>query len=272
MAIQDIKSMHVHSFDDVSSEVVVNKKTGIIIRGGVKVIFDGLEGHGKTLLMTMDLRETIERNIRLFEQGLKPRNIFVNTPLYDDVLEQFGEYAKKHIHRYDDFYSLMYNPLVLEGGCDIYVDEIGAKLDARGWADLSPDFREWLSQCDKVGTRLVGTTQDFSMVDKSFRRLTTHLYRVTKIVGSPRPHPTYPVVKRPWGIFSKIKISARNYQEDNPKIEGGILDYILGIFFLDKKYYGMFDTNAKVVKTGGAPLQHLERKCLVCGKIETKHK
>lgn len=227
-----------------------------------KIIFTGQEGSGKSLKMAEYIYYILDNNAYYLKKTGIPRPIWTNTPLSAD----FVALAKSKgipVISWTDLSDI-------EGltGCDIVIDEIGTYLDSRLWTDLPLSFRRWLSQCNKNGVNIIGTSQDFAQVDKSFRRLTSKLYYITKIIGSRRPHYTLPPVSFPYGLFIMRDIDPKSYKEDDPKIDKTGLPHF---FLLKKKYFSIFDTNAEVKESKPLPYKHIERFCPVCDYHKVSH-
>lgn len=223
------------------------------MRDASKIIFDGQEGSGKTLRMARYAVKALYQNKSYFKKTGNARPIYSNfkfSQKFEDKAASFGI----PIIYWNDL-----SQLVGTTGCDIFIDEIGTYFDSRLWADLSLDIRRWLAQCDKNGVNIYGTAQDFAQVDKAFRRLVKKLFRVTKIMGTPRPHPTYPRVKHPWGPFNASPLDPKGYKEDDPKLSGSFLSYIAGFFWLSSDDYNVFNTNDAVVESAPLPLKRVVR-------------
>ena len=235
------------------------------MRYSSKIIFDGQEGSGKTLRMARYAVLALNANAHYYKKTGVPRPLYSNfqfSRAFEDRARAFGI----PIHYWKNL-----DELVGLDGCDIFIDEIGTYFDSRLWTDLPLSVRRWIAQCDKSGVNMYGTAQDFAQIDKSFRRLVKRLYRVRKLLGSPRPHPTYPPVKRPWGLFNMIPLDPKGYTEDEPKLEGGFFSWLFGFFRLHRRDYSVFDTNAKVDESAPMPLKHVERACLTCGVKKVVH-
>lgn len=227
-----------------------------------KLVFTGLEGSGKSLKMAEYLYYILSNNAYYLKKTGIPRPIYTNTPLSSD----FVSLAKSKGIPIISWKNLS----EIDGltGCDIVIDELGTYFDSRLWSELPHSVRLWLSQCNKNGVNIIGTAQDFAQVDKSFRRLTSKLYYVTKIIGSRRPHKTLPPVRFPFGLFMMRDINPRCYREDEPKIDQSGLPHF---FTLKKRYFSIFDTNATIPKSEPLPFKHIERFCSVCGFKKVIH-
>jgi len=95
-------------------------------------------------------------------------------------------------------------------------------------------------------------------VDIAFRRLVTELVLIRKLMGSPRPSPSFPEVKYPWGIFLLQDLDPESMLADvnNPRIVSIRLPMIL-----NKDDWQIYDTRQQIVRSAPAPLRHTERKC-----------
>lgn len=235
------------------------------MRDASKIIFDGQEGSGKTLRMARYANRVLYINARYLKKTRVPRPIFSNFKFSRDFEKKAEKFGVPVI------YWKNLDELVGKTGCDIFIDEIGTYFDSRLWTELSLDVRRWIAQCDKNGVNMYGTAQDFAQVDKAFRRLVKKLYRLQKYMGSPRPHPTYPRVSSPWGLFNASLIDAKGYKEDEPKMKGSFLSWLGGFFWLSKDDYSVFDTNATVVESAPMPLKHVQRHCETCGLEKIVH-
>lgn len=230
----------------------------------MKVIFTGKEDSGKSYLMAVQAYEIVYRNSRWYNRtGVK-------RPIYSSLYfsKEFVKWAEDMNVPIFYWHSLA----EIQGlrDADLFIDEIGTYFDSRLWTDLSLSMRRWLAQTSKVGVDIYGTAQDFAQVDKAFRRLVSELWHVVKIVGSRRPSPTKPPVKRIWGVCSKERLNPDAYEEDNKKSLSFMR--IPSLFFLRKKYALTFDTTQIQKQSPPLPLEHVERLCPTCGKVEVRHR
>jgi len=220
----------------------------------MKVVWTGQESAGKTLRLAMEVDDKLARNAKWFKQSGIARPIAPNFKLAPGVeahAEKLGIPILywRHLHE-----------LVLIDQADVFIDELANYFDSRLWADLSLDVRQWLSQGAKSGIEMYATSQDFGMVDKSFRRLVNELYYVVKAVGSPRPAATRPPVKKIWGWCWVITLDPLTYDEKDDKFERVHLFDMKG-FFIRRRYCEMFDTTQKIKRSEPAPLRHEVRFC-----------
>jgi len=234
-----------------------------------KVIFAGLESSGKSLKLAMVAVDLVYRNASWFKRSGIVRPIATNlefSPFFNNLAEELGV-PIVYWHDLDDLIKLEH--------ADVIIDEVGNYFDARLWSDLSLDVRRWLTQGAKSGIEIYGSAQDFAQVDKSFRRLCNELYEITKLVGSPRPSPTKPPVKRIWGLCMMRGLDPRAYNEDKKKFDSSMS--IPGFFLIQKKYCEVFDTRQKIVRSAPPAFRHEERfcedeNCPLHGRIKGKAK
>jgi len=229
----------------------------------MKYVVSGLEDSGKSLWLARVIRRVANRNARWLRVTGTPRPIITNMWLHADFVRKCENEGVPVRH----FLNL--HEIVDVPDADIFIDEIGTYFDSRMWADIPLDVRRWLAQASKRGTDIYGTAQDFAQVDKSFRRLVNQLQHVVKFIGSDRPTPSRPPVKKPWGVCLRWDLNPTAYAEDNKQIEG-----FLGLpipFFITKEDCDTYDTRQLQKKSEGMPLQHSERRCIVCGKVHITH-
>jgi len=240
----------------------------------MKIVYSGLESSGKSLKLAMTTCDVAWRNKKWKEEQIK----FME----EKGVEEFEKfYGRKDIYVRPivsnlifkkDFYDLVtvdygipiiywekLEELVEYENCDVIWDELGNYLDATKWAMLSSDVKKWLTQGAKVGIEIYGSSQDFGQVDKAFRRLTNHLFHITKVIGSPRPANTKPPVKNIWGLCLVTEMEAKSYKEDQPQIKGNV--QIPDFFFIEKKYCNIFDTTQKIKKENTLYLRHIKVYC-----------
>jgi len=237
-----------------------------------KLIWTGLEDSGKTLCMATMAGNILYRNakwlkeqkrfakkhgVQAFKEKYKrdeiiPRPIIYNCPFSNVFLDE-ARALSIPTRKWKDLEEL---PSL--NGADLFIDEVGTYFDSRTYSMLPLDIRLWLAQASKLGVDIFGAAQDFAQVDISFRRLTTHLYLVTKLAGSMRPHPTRPPVKRIWGICTVREMDPINYDtsegQNNPK--GWPWP-----FFIRRSACELFDTTKRIEKSAPPPYKHVPRRC-----------
>jgi len=218
----------------------------------MKAIFSGLEGSGKSLYLAETIENVAERNAKWFKKSGIQRSIVSNLHFSKDFVSKCEKIGVP-IEYWDNIETL-----VQKKDVDVVIDEVGNYFDSRLWSDLSLDVRRWLSQADKMGIEIYGTAQDFAQVDKAFRRLTTDLFHLTKVVGSRRPSATRPPVKRIWGLVAKFRLDPQGYEEDKKKY----LSLFPSFFFIRAHYCKLFDTGQEIKGGNYSPLRHIERTCI----------
>lgn len=205
----------------------------------MKLVYTGLESSGKSLLLAREAKRLVIRNSKWFAKTGVPR------PIVSNMRFEFGfvEYARSMNVPIEYWTNL--EDIIYRTECDVFIDELLKYFDARMWQTLSLDSKHWLSQGAKSGVHVYATSQDFSQVEKQFRILCNKVYVVKKIMGSPRPMITAPVVKHVWGICSKRGVDPRSFRGDNATMEN--TELIPSFFFILRADTSIFDTNAKVV-------------------------
>lgn len=248
-----------------------------------KLIWTGLEDSGKTLCMASMAGNILYRNAKWYEKQKKfaakygarafqdefkrpepiARPIVYNCPFSDTFLNEAKRLGVP-TRKWKDLEQLI--PMQ---GCDLFVDEIGTYFDSRTYANLPLDIRLWLAQASKMGVDMFGAAQDFAQIDISFRRLTTHLYLVTKLAGSMRPHPTRPPVKRIWGVCTVREMDPVSYDTSEGQNNSKGWPWP---FFIRRSQCELFDTTKRIEKSAPPPYKHVMRRCEVEGcKFEMYH-
>jgi len=193
--------------------------------------------------------ELLYRNRKYFEKyGIK-RQLWTNLKLKPEVEQEFAGY----IEYWTDLKQL--TPL---RDVDVIIDEVATYFDARLWETLSLEMRRWLAQHRKFGIEIYGTSQDFAQVDKAFRRLTSDLLYLTKMIGSRDLSATKPPPKWIWGISFVRHLDPTIYDEQKSKFQG---TGIPGILLISRAGTEIFDTRAEVRLSTALPLKHIERIC-----------
>jgi len=226
------------------------------------VVFSGLPGSGKSLKLADTLvnllyrnRNTYLKNCKKYEQGKidvlpPPRVLWTNLKFTQKVEDEFPGFIK---------YWTDLRQLTVLKDVDVAIDEIATYFDARLWETLSLEMRRWLAQHRKFGIEIYGTAQDFAQTDKAFRRLTSHLFLLRKLIGSGDISPTRPAPKYIWGFVVIRELDPTVYDEQKSKFGGG------GIFptfmMITRAATEIFDTRAEVKMSSALPLKHLEKAC-----------
>lgn len=223
-----------------------------------KAIFSGLEGSGKSLKLAMVASEIAFRNGKWKKKSGITRPIYSNLKFSDEFKNYVETELKIPIYYWNDL-----NELIKIENADVFIDEVGNYFDSRMWSDLSLDVRRWLTQGSKMGIELYGTAQDFAQVDKAFRRLCNDLIHITKVIGSARPSPTKPPIRRIWGLCFTRALDPQGYDEDKKKFAGSFS--MPGFFFIEREACEIFDTSQKILRSKPAPYKHVERECEIPG-------
>jgi len=234
------------------------------------VVFTGLPGAGKSLKLADTLVNILYRNRRMYQKAYKqwtkqleidpltpgpqPRKLWTNLQFTKMVEEEFGVGDDGYIQYWTDLRQLT----VLKD-VDVAIDEIATYFDARLWETLSLEMRRWLSQHRKFGVEIYGTTQDFAQVDKAFRRLTSHLFLLRKLIGSGDISPTRPAPRFIWGIVIVSELDPTTYDEQKSKF---VTQSVIPSFMtITRDATKIFDTRAEVKMSKALPLKHLEKEC-----------
>jgi len=231
----------------------------------MKVIFSGLESSGKSLLLARTVRELVYRNAKWLKVTGVPRPIRSNIRFASHVVD----YAKGM--GIEILYWKDLDELLPYGEFDLIIDEVGTYFDSRKWADLSLDVRRWIAQGAKAGIEMYGTAQDFAQTDKSFRRLTSHLFLLRKIIGSGDISPTRPAPRWIWGIVVVRELDPTTYDEQKSKFGSGGM--IPSLMYITRKATEIFNTRAEVRMSSALPLKHIEKECenIDCAFHKTVH-
>jgi len=238
------------------------------------VVFTGLPGSGKSLKLADTLvnilyrnRKDYEKNVKLYSAGEldaipSRRLLWTNLQFTSKVNEEFADYIR---------YWTDLRQLTVLRDVDVAMDEIATYFDARLWETLSIEMRRWLSQHRKFGVEIYGTAQDFAQTDKSFRRLTSHLFLLRKLIGSADISPTRPAPKRIWGVSVVRELDPTVYDEQKSKFGSGGL--IPTLMFITRGATEIFDTRAEVKMSSALPLKHINKQCelLDCSFHKTIH-
>lgn len=226
------------------------------------VVISGLPGAGKSLKLARIVVSLLYRNKTFHEKTGIRRLMYTNLKLSAEVLREFEGF----VHEWVDT-----SELIKLRNVDVIWDEMATAMDAHQWQNMSLELKRWLQQHRKYGIEIYGTTQDFAQVDKSARRLVSHLYHLTKLFGSRDKSATMPPVKYIWGLCSVRTLDPQKYDESKSKFEGtGLLPSFMWIHRSDIDVY---DTTAEVRLGEHPPLRHITRHCELpaCDHVKTLH-
>lgn len=237
------------------------------------VIFTGLPGSGKSYKLGRTVVDILYRNKKAYEKAIdrywdpsnrlpiqrwasgistgepRKRLLYTNLQMQPHVLAEFEGYVKT----WTELRQL--TPL---RDCDVIIDEVATYFDARLWETLSLEMRRWLAQHRKFGIEIYGTSQDFAQVDKAFRRLTSDLLYLTKLMGSRDISATKPPPRFIWGLALVRELDATIYDEQKSKFATGGLPKFM---WISRKGTEIFDTRAEVKLSSALPLKHIEKEC-----------
>jgi len=232
-----------------------------------KTVWIGFESSGKSLMMQRKMVEVIDRNSRYVKKyKTQPRIVATNSVITKSLKDYASEKGVEliYIHDMDDMVKLR--------GADLFIDELSIYFDARKFAELPLYVRRWSSQASKLGVHIYGTTQNWQQVDISFRRLTDRVIWCSKVMGSRRPHPTFPSSKRAWALFcitAYTNVLDKSTGETQLKPDGIIMRYSFKwLSKSDKKY---FDTGAEIEESPPPPLRKVVRVCPEDGHKITRY-
>lgn len=235
-------------------------------------IFTGLPGAGKSLKMADTIIEVLYRNKKWYEKEQKRyqefpeqfipegqlvpipptmRKVYSNLRLNKEVESEFRGFI---------YYWVDPSELVKIRDADVFWDEIATHLDSTQWQNMSLEIKRWLQQHRKLGLEIYGTTQDFAMIDKSMRRMTSHLTHFRKLFGSRDKSATSPIVKRIFGLSMGKSLDPTTYEEDN-KVSTGFPSFL----WITRRGIDLYDTTQEIQQGKYPPLNHIERECIVKG-------
>jgi hypothetical protein len=211
-------------------------------------VISGRPGSGKSNMTAQVLIQVLRRNIRFYKKTGKVRPIYCNFHLRADLEEEVKMFLR-HWESLEELSTVQ--------DADVFIDEIFNYFDAKHWAELSFSIRRWLSQHRKLGIEIYGNCQDFSQVDISFRRMTSKLYYLVKLISSRDPSPTRPPVKYIWGVSTIYTMNPTDYKEDQKENKTKFHWFL----FITRSSCDVYNTR-EIIKPGVfPPLQHAERKC-----------
>jgi len=249
------------------------------------VVFSGLPGAGKSYKLGQVLVSVLYRNKYHYEKQMKAFN--VKAAAYAAALSKAKlagieqAFCLKHKPPQEPVKRVLWTNLRMrlaveqefEGyirywadlreltplrDVDVAIDEIGTYFDSRLWETLSLEMRRWLAQHRKFGIEIYGTAQDFAQCDKAFRRLTSNLFLLKKLIGSPDISPTRPAPKYIWGLVVMRELDPTTYDEEKSKKQ---MEGLPSLMFIGRQGTEIFDTRAEVRLSSALPLKHIEKEC-----------
>jgi len=215
------------------------------------VIWTGRPGAGKSQKMATTMVDILYRNVSYFKKSGIKRQVYSNLKLCADAEQEFAGFLN---------YWSEPRELVDLRNCDVFWDEIATHLDSTQWQNMSLEIKRWLQQHRKFGIEIYGTTQDFAMIDKSMRRMTSDLFILSKLFGSRDKSSTKPDIKYIWGVCTIRPLDPATYDEEASKT-GGWPSFML----LSRKGIELYDTTQEIKQGEYPPLNHIERECIYPG-------
>lgn len=213
------------------------------------VIFTGLPGSGKSYKLGSTVVDLLYRNKKLHKKTGVKRMLWTNLQLSKAVEKEFLSYYT---------YWVDLRQLTVLRDVDVVIDEVATYFDARLWETLSLEMRRWLSQHRKFGIEIYGTAQDFAQVDKAFRRLTSNLLYLTKLMGSRDISATLPSPRFIWGICMVFELDPTIYDEQKSKFQTSGMNWPM---IITRKGTEIFDTRAEVKLSSALPMKHINKEC-----------
>jgi len=212
----------------------------------MKRIYTGLESSGKSLMLSKEAESVFQRNVQWIRKREKagceflPRTMNFNMPMSPAFIKRVQSYGII----YKEFRQL--EKILYSEECDIFIDEVLKFFPASGSSSLSNEQLHFLTQGEKSGISIYGTSQDFSQVHKQFRRLVKQVFVVTKIIGSRRPMKTAPPVGKIWGICAIRSVDPRSFKGDDTTMKSTSFP---SFFTIRKEDTERYDTSFKVPLT-----------------------
>ena len=220
----------------------------------MKRVYTGIESSGKSLWLSRDAEDVLNRNIK----GLKivgiPRTMAFNSPMSKEFKNRITNAGIKYLEfkNFDDIARF--------DEMDVFIDEVIKFFPANGSSGLSNEQLHFITQGAKSGINIYGASQDFSQVHKQFRLLVNEVYIVTKIIGSRRPMKTAPPVKFIWGCGIKREVKPSSFKGDSATMESTGIPWP---FLILKKDCDRFDTSYKIPLTT-LPIKKLRKQVGFC--------
>jgi len=218
-------------------------------RINMKIVWNGKESQGKSLMLSKKADEIMRRNAKWVAMGLPPRTMVFNQPMSKEFENQVRKRGVGYLQIKNQSEFLFMEQI------DLFLDEVIKYFPARGSEPLSMEQLHFLSQGAKSGIQIYGASQDFSQVHKQFRLLVNEVYVVKKIIGSHRPMKTAPPVKRIWGMCYARQVKPESFRGDSVTME---TKGFPSFFFIDREDCERFDTEYKIPQSE-LPLKKLRK-------------
>lgn len=211
-------------------------------------VISGRPGAGKSLLLSQKLLDTLARNERWYRKTEILRPVYTNLKLNSELTERYKIFIRywketKELYKIKD--------------ADVFIDEIATYFDATQWKETTPDVKRWLQQHRKLGVEIYGNAQDFSQVDIAFRRMTSDLFYLVKLISSRDTSPTRPPIKFIWGLSFVYKMNPVDYKEDQKENKTSWNSFLM----ITRERTEVFDTRQEIEESPHPPKRHVKLFC-----------
>jgi len=223
-------------------------------------VWTGLPGSGKTTKLASVALKILKRNLRYFKKTGTRRLVYSNIRFNEKVEQKYSDFI---------FYFTEITQLVEAREVDVIWQEMSIYCDSQEWEKATTDFKWWLRLHRHYGVDIYGDTQDFSTIDISVRRITNHVYRCFKIIGSRDKSATRPTIKFIWGLTLILSVDPASFgtEKEEYKYSGGF-----SLLFFDRFLCSIFNSYEHLAYDKYPPYKHIQRKCPDCGHSHTVHK
>jgi len=214
------------------------------------VVYTGLPGSGKTVMLARKCQALLERNNRLCETTGVVRKVRTNVSLTPLIVEKFGHLVEP----FTDIYTMSQ-----WRDCDVVIDELAVYFDSHEWERLPRAIKGFLRLHRHYRVDIWAVAQDFLTIDKSFRRLTAHLYHVDKIFSRGEPSPFLPPKKYPFAFSVVREVDPKNWELE--KEFYSYIPYTTDYELFTAADFGIFDTHSELPEQPLPPLKKEVRLC-----------
>lgn len=218
----------------------------------MKISFTGLPGSGKSYKLAEVAIQCLVQNEQIFEKrGLK-RTVWSNMKFSKAVHEAFPrDWQIKYWSERHELIGIRQ--------ADIIIDEEQAYFDSQEWQMMSSREKRFFQQHRRYGVDIYAASQDFAQVDKSIRRVTSELYRFTKLFGTRDISSTRPDPKYVFAVSLVHQHDPQTYDEVISKLPGQ--GELVSLLWITKKGTKIFDTTEEIQPSEYAPLRKISRVC-----------
>lgn len=229
-------------------------------------IIEGQPGNGKSLYTARIARKLVKRNIKWFEKTGTVRLIYSNLKFSEAFEESATITIRTEVDGIWDTekiclirYWLNVDEVSKLRDCDLIWDEIATEMDSRTFSALSDEVKRFLSQYDKRGVEIYANTQDYSLIDLRARLFVTRVATMVKVIGSGRPSPTKPPVKRIWGLILVRDVVDWKATDPSKKV----YQMVPNFFLIDREDVAIYDTRQAIEQTS-LPVKKLRIQMVRC--------